>query len=385
MPHRFEQALAELQTRGLLREPLEVEPLDRGRARIGGKEVVVLCSNDYLGLARAPELAKAAGLAAERWGTGAGASRLISGTYEPHRRAEKDLAGLVGAEDSVLFMSGYQANLGAITSAVGEGDWVISDALNHASLIDGCRLSRATVRVVPHLDLDAMEAALRERPPGANAWLISEALFSMDGDEADLAGLASLARRNDAGLLVDEAHSLGVFGKRGAGLCAEAGITPDMLVGTLGKAFGSSGAFVAGAQATTKWIVNRARSFIYTTAVAPPVAAAASAATQIVLASDERRTKVLELAAMARQLLAAADIRVGGRGPILPVPIGDDTRAMAISRSLLEQGFFVQGIRPPTVPRGTARLRLTVSAAHDPDDVSRACMALVQTLRNCPI
>jgi 8-amino-7-oxononanoate synthase len=376
MEGSFDRALADLEAAGRLRQPVEVDPLPGGRARIDGREVLVLCSNDYLGLSQAPELAEAVAEGARRWGVGATGSRLITGTLPVHREAEARLAELVGMEAAILFPSGYQANVGAITSVVGPGDCVISDSLNHASIIDGCRLSRAQVRVVSHRNLDSFDQALADSKGNGNTWIVTEALFSMDGDEADLAGLAEVARRRGARLLVDEAHSLGVLGPRGGGLCQAAGVVPDVLVGTLGKAFGCAGAFVAGSRSMARWLENRARSYVFTTGIAPPLAAAAIAAAELVGKADGARARVLELALQARRELAARGLSVPGRAPILPIMVAGDERVMGVSQGLLERGIFVQGIRPPTVPPGSSRLRLTVSAAHAPEQVLSACSAV---------
>jgi 8-amino-7-oxononanoate synthase len=376
MEGSFDQALADLEAAGRLRRPVQVDPLPGGRARIDGREVLILCGNDYLGLSQAPELAEAMAEGARRWGVGATGSRLITGTLPVHREAEARLAELVGAEASILFPSGYQANVGAITSVVGPGDCVVSDSLNHASIIDGCRLSRAQVRVVSHRNLDAFAEALTDSKRARNTWIVTEALFSMDGDEADLAALAALARRHGARLLVDEAHSLGVLGPGGRGLCQAAEVVPDVLVGTLGKAFGCAGAFVAGSRSMTRWLENRARSYVFTTGMAPPLAAAAVAAVELVRRADGARARVLELALQARRELATRGISVPGRAPILPIVVAGDEQVMGISQGLLEAGIFVQGIRPPTVPPGSSRLRLTVSAAHAPEQVLIACAVI---------
>jgi 8-amino-7-oxononanoate synthase len=366
MEGSFDQALADLEAAGRLRRPVQVDPLPGGRARIDGREVLILCGNDYLGLSQAPELAEAMAEGARRWGVGATGSRLITGTLPVHREAEARLAELVGAEASILFPSGYQANVGAITSVVGPGDCVVSDSLNHASIIDGCRLSRAQVRVVSHRNLDAFAEALTDSKRARNTWIVTEALFSMDGDEA---------------LLVDEAHSLGVLGPGGRGLCQAAEVVPDVLVGTLGKAFGCAGAFVAGSRSMTRWLENRARSYVFTTGMAPPLAAAAVAAVELVRRADGARARVLELALQARRELATRGISVPGRAPILPIVVAGDEQVMGISQGLLEAGIFVQGIRPPTVPPGSSRLRLTVSAAHAPEQVLIACAAIGDSVK----
>jgi 8-amino-7-oxononanoate synthase len=348
---------------------------------VDGRDAVVFCSNDYLGLARAPELAEAAAEGARRWGVGAGASRLIAGTFPLHVEVEARLAQFVGAEAALLFPSGYHANLAAVATAASEGDIIYSDSLNHASLIDGCRLARARVEIVPHRDVDALARLLRRHPKGACGWIVTESLFSMDGDEADLAALGKLAQLYGLGLLVDEAHALGVLGPHGRGLSVAAGISADLLVGTLGKAFGCGGAFVAGSRPAIELLANRARTFVFTTGLAPPIAAAVLRAVDLVIAADDRRERLLAHAATARATLAATGVPVlRGRGPILPIMLGADDTTMAFSQMLLDRGYYVQGIRPPTVPRGTSRLRLTLSSEHSAADVAGVCAALVELL-----
>jgi 8-amino-7-oxononanoate synthase len=378
----LEHALRDLDAAGRLRRPVELEPLGNGWGRIGDRDVLVLCGNDYLGLSQSPVLLAALSDGAQRWGVGATGSRLITGTSSVHRHAQSRLAALVQMPAAVLFPTGYQANVGAISALVGPGDCVVSDALNHASIIDGCRLSRAEVRVVSHGSVGAVERALERKPAQGVTWVVTEAVFSMDGDEADLVALSELTRRHDARLLVDEAHSLGVFGPGGAGLCRAQGVVPDALVGTLGKALGCAGAFVAGSASLALWLENRARSYVFTTGMAPPLAAAAGSAADLVRTLDVERAKLLGLARRARNRLAADGIDVPGSGPILPIQVGDDHQVMTISQQLLERGIFVQGIRPPTVPAGSARLRLTVSAAHDPEEVLEACRVVGEVIKS---
>ena len=371
------QALADLEGEGLLRSPVEVEGVQGPEILIGGRRVVCLCSNNYLGLADDPSIARAAEAGAAREGIGAGASRLITGTMRAHLEAERALAAFVGAEDAVLFSSGYAANLGAIQALVGRGDAVFSDALNHASLIDGARLSRAEVHVYPHRDLDALRADLEAHRRGAKrALIVSDSLFSMDGVTADVEGLRSLAGEFDAGLMIDEAHALGVFGPMGAGLCASADVTPDVLIGTLGKSFGVAGAFVAGTPEVTTLIRNRARSFVYSTAPPPMLARAALEALERVKRADDARAVLLGHAETLRRELGALGFEVqDGASQIVPVRIGDNARTMRLSAELLQRGVFVQGIRPPTVAEGTARLRLTPMATHASGHIEKAVEA----------
>ena len=276
-----------------------------------------------------------------------------------------------------MFSSGYAANVGTIQALVGRGDAIFSDALNHASLIDGARLSRADVHVFRHADPEHLESMLRtHRGSAGRALIVTDSLFSMDGDRAPLRELSTLARDHDAGLLVDEAHALGVFGPGGRGLCAEAGVRPQVLIGTLGKSFGVSGAYASGSAEIVSYLRNRARSFVYSTAPPPPIARAALAAIPLVEGADERRQALLDHAAQLRRGLRERGFDVPDReSQILPVLIGDNHRTMQLSAELLDRGVFVQGIRPPTVPAGSARLRLTAMATHRPEQIEHALEA----------
>jgi 8-amino-7-oxononanoate synthase len=293
---------------------------------------------------------------------------------DAHREAELAFADFLGASDAALFSSGYAANVGALQALVGPGDAVFSDALNHASLIDGCRLSRASIHVYAHRDPEHLESLLREhRSRARRALIITDSLFSMDGVTAPLRDVATLARSFDAGLLVDEAHALGVFGPNGRGLSAAVGIEPDVVVGTLGKSFGVAGAFVAASQEVVELIRNRARSFVYSTAPPPMVARAAIAALRLVREADDARATLLRNAEDLRTGLRTLGFDVPNENSqILPVLIGDNERTMQLSAKLLDRGVFVQGIRPPTVPAGTARLRLTPMATHRPEHIEQA-------------
>lgn len=380
---RASSILADLDARHLRRRLRTVEGPQTALVTVAGRPVLGLCSNNYLGLANHPTLVASAHASLDVDGVGAGASRLVSGTMTAHAEAEATLARFAGLEDSVLFSTGYAANVGTLSTLVGPGDLVFSDALNHASLIDGCRLSRAEIRVYRHRDLDHLEAELREhRGRAPNALIVTDAVFSMDGDEADLPALRALADRYDAALIVDEAHSVGVFGPAGAGLCAEQGVAPDVLIGALGKAFGASGSFVATSAPVADWLRNRARSFVFSTAPLPLAARVASAAAALVAASDDRRSRVLAHAARLRRELAALSFDVpAGRAPIVPVVVGPEDRTLALAAALLEHGAFVQAIRPPTVPRGTARLRLVPTAEHTEAQIGDALEAFASAQR----
>jgi 8-amino-7-oxononanoate synthase len=348
---------------------------DRTRPSLEGRRLLSFCSNDYLGLSDHPALNDAAAHSASHSGFGAGASRLVSGDLPEHRALERSLADFLGAPAALLFPTGYQANIGVITALTGREDLVVSDAANHASLIDGCRLSRAQIAVYPHRDAAAARALLAEAGPlHRRRFLVTESLFSMDGDLAPLPALAEAARAHDAALVVDEAHAFGVLGPGGTGLCRAAGVSPDVLIGTLGKALASHGGFVAGSADLRAILINRARTFIFTTAGPAPVAAAALAALTL-CRGEEGHSRRQALQERIRQLRTALRLPPDG-GPILPVILGADGAALESSARLRERGLFVQAIRPPTVPEGTARLRVTLSAAHSLDDVAELIAAL---------
>jgi len=380
----FAAELARLEAAGLRRTLRPIDGPQDARVTIDGRTVLCLSSNNYLGLANHPEVIEAAIAAARDFGVGSGASRLISGSMRVHHDLETRLAAFKRAEAALLFTSGYHANLGVIGALVGPGDTVFSDALNHASLIDGCRLSRAAVQVYPHNDL----AALGERlatVPARRRLIVTDSIFSMDGDAVPLAALCALAERHDAMLMVDEAHATGVVGPHGAGLVDALGLQAAVTVqmGTLGKALGTFGAYVAGSRALIDLLVNRARTQVFTTALPPPIVAAAAAALHIVEREPARRTATRRNAARLRAGLRGLGFVVPGEDDshILPVMIGDAEATMALSAALLDAGAFAHGIRPPTVPDGTARLRVTVMATHTEADVDAAIAAFAAVRR----
>ncbi len=366
------QRLAELDARGLLRRPFALQPPTGPRVRTPeGRTLRLFCSNDYLGLAAHPALREALAEGARRFGAGSGASRLVSGQTTEHERAEAALAELVDLPAALLFSSGYAANASCIPALVGRGDLVFSDRLVHASLIDGCRLSRATVHVYEHGAADHLAELLRRhRSDGARALVVTDSLFSMDGDLAPLAALRRLCDEHDAWLYVDEAHALGVLGPEGGGLCRREGVRPDVLIGTLGKALGLWGAFAAASAPVVRWLWQRARGFVFSTAVPPALAFAVPEAVRLGRAAEAERSRLLELAERLRTGLRRLGEQVpDGQGAVVPVLMGGPRATMARSEALAEAGCFVQGIRPPTVPPGSSRLRVTLSAAHEPADV----------------
>jgi 8-amino-7-oxononanoate synthase len=386
----FEAALdAELEALGTAdrrRACPEAAGASRVNPDLRGRAMLSFCSNDYLGLASHPALAAAAAETAARDGFGASASRLVAGDLPAHRALEAALAAFLDRPAALVFPTGYQTNLGALTALAGRDDLIVSDALNHASLVDGCRLSRARVAIYPHGDARAAGRLLAAGNRFRRRLLVTESLFSMDGDAAPLGRLAEAAARTDSVLVVDEAHAFGVLGPGGRGLCAEAGVVPGVLIGTLGKAAGAAGGFVAGSRALRDVLVNRARTFIFTTALPPPVAAAGAAAIALIAGpeGDRRRASLAERARALATQLAERGLRLPPSsdrfGPILPVVLGSEARALAVAAALVERGLFVPAIRPPTVPAGSSRLRVTLSAAHEPADIARLATALGEIL-----
>ena len=363
-----------------LRVPRVVDGRQGPRIVIDGRDVLNLSSNDYLGLAGDPRLAHAAASAAEAHGVGSGASRLVTGTQRAHVALERVLADWLRIGAVQLFNSGYAANVGTLSALLKAGDVVFSDELNHASIIDGCRLSRADVVVFPHRDMRALERALVERV-GRRRLVVSETLFSMDGDLADVAALAELCRKHDAALMLDEAHALGARGPEGRGVAAVAGITPDLLVGTCGKALGGFGAFVATTPAIAGLLWNRARSLVFSTALPGMVCAAIVRAVEIVRGSEgeDRRQR---LARHARAVRARVEVVRGNEdSAIVPAILGDDREAMRVSSTLLDAGVLAQAIRPPTVPVGTARLRVALSSQLTSEHIEIACEEINNAMR----
>jgi 8-amino-7-oxononanoate synthase len=339
----------------------------------GGKALLNFASNDYLDLASDSRVIDAArtALASE---VGAGASPLVSGHRAAHRELEQALAEWEGAEAALVFPSGYAANLGAIVSLVGPSDAVFSDALNHASIIDGCRLSRAAIHVYRHGDTDHLAALLAEHRGARRRLIVTDGLFSMDGDLAPLASIAELATAQGAMLMVDEAHATGVLGSGGRGAAELAGVRErvDVHIGTLSKALGAAGGFVCGRRSLVELLVNRARSYIFSTAAPPAVAAAARTALEIAQAEPARREVLLARAASLRERLVEQRWNIGAsQSQIIPLLVGDEATALALSAELRARGLWVPAIRPPSVPRGQSRLRISLSYAHTPEHLER--------------
>jgi len=368
------ERLEELRDRGLYRHLRLVEGPQGPTVTLDGRAVLLLCSNNYLGLADRGEVREAAAEAALHWGAGAGASRLISGNMDPHRALERRLAAFKGYESALLFGSGYLANSGVIPALARRGEVVFSDELNHASIVDGCRLSRAETFVYRHADLEHLAWGLR-RAGGRASLIVTDGVFSMDGDVAPLPELLSLARRHGARLMVDEAHATGAVGPGGRGSVSAAGLSGevDVVVGTLGKALGSYGAYVCATAELIDFLVNSARSFIFSTAPPPSAAAAAIAALDVLEAEPELVERLRENAALLRRSLAAQGLEAGASTTqVVPVHVGGAEATMELCELALEKGVFAQGIRPPTVPDGSSRLRLTAMATHRREDLVAA-------------
>lgn len=329
---------------------------------VNGREVVSFASNDYLGLTQHPRVREAAHAAIDRWGTGAGASRLVTGTRSLHCELEEELARCHGAERGLVFPTGFSANLGLVTTLGAADVTLFSDQLNHASVIDGCRLSKATTQVYRHLDMDHLESLLKATP--GRKIILTETVFSMDGDVAPVEQLAQLADRYAALLVLDEAHAV-----LGPQILPSASAPEIVRMGTLSKTLGSMGGWICGSRALIDLLVNRARSFIYTTGLTPADTAAALAALRISAGEEGRQLR-------ARLRRAVDQIRAGHPSPIIPIIQGADAAAVAAAAALFEQGIHVPAIRPPTVPPGTARLRIALSAAHDDDMLARLSSAL---------
>ena len=352
------------------------------RVVLDGRSVLLLCSNNYLGLADHPRVREAAIDAVERWGVGAGASRLVSGTMTAHRALEERLASFEGREAALLFGSGYLANVGVLSALAGPGAVLFSDALNHASIIDGCRLARAETFVYRHADVEHLGWGM-ERVRDREAVIVTDTVFSMDGDVAPLAEIVELARRHGARVVVDEAHATGCLGPGGRGAVHAAGVEDeiDVVVGTLGKALGSYGAYVVCDDELVQLLINRARPFIFSTALPPAAVAAALAALELLIEEPWRTDALRANADVLRAALRREGLDVQGTTQILPLVIGEAAAAVRVCERALEDAVFAQAIRPPTVPEGTSRLRLAVMATHGEDELAHAAVVLGRAAR----
>jgi 8-amino-7-oxononanoate synthase len=382
--NEIEHRLGELEQLGLSRRLRTVSGPQGPRVLLDGKPVLLLCSNNYLGLADHPRVREAAAAAAMRWGVGAGASRLVSGTMTIHRRLEQRLAAFERSEECVLFGSGYLANAGAIGALAGRGDTVFSDELNHASIVDGCRVSRADVVVYGHRDMDHLDWLMRRHGGSGRRLIVTDSVFSMDGVLAPLTEIVELARAHGARTIVDEAHATGVLGPGGRGAIAQAGLEGeiDIVIGTLGKALGSYGAYACARAETIRYLINTARPLIFSTAPPPPAVAGALAALDLL---EQRPHRVQRLRCNARVLrraltaegVPAEDVDMH----IVPLIVGEARAASSLCEAVLRRGVFAQAIRPPTVAAGTSRLRLAVMASHTADELRDAARVIGETTR----
>lgn len=374
----FAAELEERKKAGLYRTRRQISGPQQPALMSDGVPLLSFCSNDYLGLANHPEIIRAATNAMPNTGFGGAASHLICGHHDAHHQLELQLADFTRRSAALFFSTGYMANMGVISALAGRGDTIFSDRLNHASIIDGCILSRARVRRYPHGDMNALADMLAVT--SGHKLVVTDGVFSMDGDIAPLRDLAALCRAHDALLVVDDAHGLGVLGPQGRGSLMEQGLSErdvPLLIGTLGKAVGTSGAFVAGSQLLMDYLVQKARTYIYTTAMPPAIAVATCASLDLIEREDSRRSHLQMLVSRFRQEASALGYELmPSRTPIQPIMVGDNWTALALSRALEEKGLMVTAIRPPTVPDGQARLRVTFSAAHSSQDLARLLSAL---------
>ena len=375
----FEQHLQKLGDQHLLRRLRTIASATGPTVMLEGREVILLSSNNYLGLATHPTVVEAAIAATRRYGAGSGAARLVCGTLTPHEALESALARFKGTEAALTFAAGYLANIGVIPALIGKDGLILADRLCHASLIDGCRLSGATFRVYHHRDMNHLEQLLARRTSGKPTLIVTDGIFSMDGDIAPMKDIAQLAERYGATIYVDDAHGTGILGPTGRGTLEHCGVESRVPyhMGTLSKAIGSAGGYLAGSAAFIAYLVNTCRAFTYTTAPPPATAAAATAAIQVIEQEPDRRARLWR----NRERLAQGLTRLGFRlaaseSPILPIIVGDPDRAMNLAQALIDQGVYAPAIRPPTVPPATSRIRLTITADHTDEQIDQALAGL---------
>lgn len=375
MDELLQERLTALKTAGLYRQTFSYEPVDATHVRYQGNTYLMMASNNYLGLTHNKVVQEAAAAAALKYGTGAGGSRLTTGTYPLYDELERALADFKGTEAAVVFNTGYMANVGAISALAGPDDIIFSDELNHASIIDGCRVSRAQIVVYRHNDSADLAAKLRLHAGKGLRLVVTDGIFSMDGDIAPLDEIVAVAEQHGAAVMVDDAHATGVIGPGGRGTAAHFGLKGRVTVqmGTLSKALAAEGGYIAGSRALIEYIVNKARSFIFSTALAPATVAAARSAVSVLAGNPAMVDKLRDNAVFLRRQLTEAGLQVGdGETPIVPVIVGEAAAAVALAGDLRQAGIIVSAIRPPTVPAGTSRLRITVSAAHTQEELTLA-------------
>jgi 8-amino-7-oxononanoate synthase len=368
----FREEIDSLREKKLLRRLTSIDSEADTTVTINGKTLLAFCSNNYLGLANHPALKEAAMAATQTWGVGAGASRLISGNIRLYEMLENEVARFKLCDHAIVFPSGYAANVGALSAIIGEADLVLFDRLNHASLLDGVRLSGGRLRVYRHKDMEQLRALLGKRAAQQKAIIVTDGIFSMDGDIAPLPEIVALAGQYDAIIYLDDAHATGVLGKTGRGTCEHFGIKSDRMIqmGTFSKALGGLGGFVAGSSSLIQFLINKARSLIYTTALPPAVLATATAALQLIQNDSGRKERLWANTNRLRQAMTDLGFCVGSsETPIIPLIVKDADKAVAASSMLLEEGIYLPAIRPPTVPKGQARLRATLMATHSPEQI----------------
>ena len=372
-PQNLKAFLKEKQAQHLYRSPFLSESAQQPQMKINGKDTLTFCSNDYLGLANHPDIRKAFKQAADKYGVGSGAAHLINGHSIEHQKLEEELAEFTGRERALLFSTGYMANIGIVNALMGRGDKIFADRLNHASLIDASLLSKAKMQRYMHNDIAHLEK-LYNKNSSENTLILSDGVFSMDGDTAPVAQLATIAQQHKAWLMVDDAHGIGVLGKSGAGLLEQQNLSQQqvpILMATLGKSFGTAGAFIAGSDDLIEYLIQTARTYIFTTAMPPAIAAASRASLKVVQKEGWRREKLQSLILQFKQGANELGLELmPSNTAIQPILIGSTKKALDISNKLRSYGILVTAIRPPTVPEGTARLRVTFSAQHDENDIN---------------
>lgn len=373
----FLEELEALKEKNLYRSLKTLRPLSATEAEENGRKLLLFCGNDYLGLSRHPNVIKALQEAAQSYGTGAGAARLISGSADLHRQLEETLAAMKRKDKALIFSAGYLANLGVLSALAGEEDILLLDKLCHASLIDAARLSKAALRVFPHKNYDRCEEILKKSQAYRRRILVSDTVFSMDGDSADLKALIRLKKKYDALLIVDDAHGTGVFGKQGCGAVDGFEAEVDVITGTLSKSVGCLGGFAAASDALIKYLINFSRPFIFATALSPPLCAAALEAVRIFQTQDNLREDLWWNVRQVKKIFEDIGFSSGSSvSPILPILLGDEKKAMQVSADLYREGILIPAVRYPTVPKGAARLRVTVSSSHTAADLARLKTAL---------
>ncbi len=379
---QMEEICRGLDLQSSLRQRRQSDPVTAAVQRVDGREYMLLSSNNYLGLTHHPEVIAAATAAAERYGTGAGGARLTSGSHPLYSSLERNLAEFKQAEDALIFGTGYMANVGTVSAlADREQDCIFSDALNHASLIDGCRLAKAKTVVYPHANMAQLQQLLQLTPCSGQRFILTDGVFSMDGDIAPLEEIVYLAAKYDCLVIVDDAHATGVIGPEGRGTSAYYGLKGQVAVelGTLSKSLAAEGGFVAGSKVLITYLVNRARSFIFSTALSAPVVAAGAAALSVLRQEPERVSQLQRKAELVKKILLQGGVQLlPSDTPILPILSGSAERALAFSKRLEARGLLVSAIRPPTVPVGQSRLRLTVTDAHSEADLRRAAQIVIE-------